>query len=984
MKNQIEISDLDGSNADRESRIRELLTRADKDGERLDPLTRRTFLKLTGASLALAGLAGCRRPVEKIVPYLSSPEEVVLGVPNYYATAMPFGLDAYGLIVESHEGRPTKIEGNPEHPSTLGGTNSMIQAAILELYDPERSKRIMNSGRAASWAEFVEFWRSLEGGFASSGGEGLALLTESFASPTLARLRRELAVRFPRMRWITYEPISDENLYEGVRWVFRKTLHPIYHFDRAAVIVSLDSDFLFTESGGLAAARGFASRRNPSEMTQNQRIDGMNRLYVVESLFSLTGAAADHRLAMRSSRIGLFAAALAGTLRKRGLPLQVGDLLDAEMPSENAHLLNALADDLIENAGACLIVAGRRQPPAVHALTLAMNSALGNQGKTVTWSGLQDAALPDRNQLKSLTEQMNQGGISCLIIIGGNPVFDAPADLDFAAALRQVKHSVHLSLFRNETSQETTWHLHRSHFLESWGDARSLDGTLSVIQPLIEPLYGGYSPVELLNLIASGEDRRGYEVVRDTWRAYLPAAEFETRWRTVLNDGVWKDSGIPVSVPQLDDTALHSHLASHPFPPSSEMELIFLPDAKIWDGRFSNNGWLQELPDSLTKITWNNVALISSAIATELGISDGDRIRLRGAGREIIIPAWVQPSQADGTVAVALGYGRTCAGGIGNGVGINAYPLRTTGSFDLLPDIALERAGGVSSLAVTQKQRSMMRRPLVREATLSEYRKNPAFARDRMEIPPLQSLWKEHEYSSGYQWGMVIDLNRCIGCQACVTACQAENNIPVVGKKRVLQGRIMHWIRVDGYWIEERAFTRLVFQPIPCQHCEMAPCENVCPVAATVHDKEGLNLMTYNRCVGTRYCSNNCPYKVRRFNFFHYTHQYPETLKMAQNPDVTVRSRGVMEKCTYCLQRINRAKLRAKQEEREVQDGEIQPACRQACPTGAITFGNINAQSKVRLLKENPLNYEILAEFNTRPRTSYLAKVRNPNPKLEA
>jgi molybdopterin-containing oxidoreductase family iron-sulfur binding subunit len=984
MKDQVEIPDLDGSDSERERRIRELLTRAYPEGEAPDPLSRRNFLKLASASLALAGLAGCRRPVEKIVPYLSAPEEVVLGVPNYYATTMPFGLDAYGLIVESHEGRPTKVEGNPEHPSTLGGSNSMIQAAILELYDPDRSRQIMNSGSVSSWAEFVEFWRTLESGFASSGGEGLALLSESFSSPTLSRLRKELTARYPRLRWVTYEPVSDENLYEGIRWICGETMHPLYHFDQASVIVSLDSDFLFTESGGIAGARKFTAGRNPAGKTRKERIGGMNRLYAIESLFTLTGAAADHRLALRSSRIGHFALALAAELQKRGLSLQIGALSDVSLPSSEAHFLTALADDLIENAGGCLIVAGRRQPPAVHALALVINSALGNLGKTVTFSELRDAAIPDRNDLKTLTEQMKRGEISSLIILGGNPVYDAPADLDFAAALKRVKHSIHLSLYRNETSQETTWHLHRAHFLECWGDARALDGALSVIQPLIEPLYGGHSPFELLNLMATGEDRRGYEVVRDTWRILLPTAGFETLWRQILNDGIWKDGGQSSTTAKLDPTALSVHLKGDPFPHSSGIELLFTPDPRIWDGRFANNGWLQESPDPVTKITWDNVALISPAFASELNISDGDRLRLRSGGREVVIPAWVQPGLADGTVAVALGYGRKCAGGTGDGVGTNVYPLRTVGSFDLLCEIVVERAGGANRLAVTQKQRSMMGRPLIREAKLTEYRKNPAFAREMVEVPPLQSLWKEHEYRSGYQWGMVIDLNRCIGCQACVTACQAENNIPIVGKERVIQGRIMHWIRVDGYWSEEGASMRLAFQPIPCQHCEMAPCENVCPVAATVHDKEGLNLMTYNRCVGTRYCSNNCPYKVRRFNFFHYTDKYPETLKMAQNPDVTVRSRGVMEKCTYCLQRINRAKIRANQEMREVQDGEILTACQQACPTGAITFGNINTQSMVRLLKENPLNYEILAEFNTRPRTSYLAKVRNPKPELEA
>jgi len=978
--------------------------------EAAEGLSRRAFMKLAGASMALAGLAGCRRPIEKIVPYLSTPEEVVLGMPNYYATAMPFGLDAQGLVVECHEGRPTKIEGNPLHPSTLGGSNVFMQAAILELYDPDRSRQVLHNGAASSWAEFVEFWRGLEAGYLSSGGAGLAVLSESFSSPTLARLKEQFQQRFPQAFWATYEPISDENIFAGIKAATGQDLRPVYHFDKADVILSLDADFLGTESGSVRYSRDFATRRRVSSPK-----DSMNRLYVVESAYSLTGAMADHRLTLASSSIGGLTALLALELATYGytvlsrasiqtyleqISIWLNDGGDAsplpdfqqpshrwsdyfDLPDDAKKFARVLAEDVTANGGRVLTIAGRRQPPAVHVLALAMNVALGNIGNTIAFSESKDTVLPNRASLAELTDRMSTGEISTLVMLGGNPVYNAPVDLEFKSALAKVPNSIHLSLHEDETSGASHWHINQAHFLESWGDARSLDGTLSVIQPMIAPLHGGRSSVEVLNLIATGADQPGYEIVRQTWEAQVIPERFEESWREILHDGILAGSALAEVPITIDEKALSEYLAANPLRQSAELELVFLPDAKVWDGRFANNGWLQELPDPVTKLTWDNAALISHSLALERGLRNGDLIRLKYRDRAIEIPVWVQPGMAEKMIAIPLGYGRSAAGAVGNGVGANAFLLRYSDNPDFCSGVTIEKLGMKHRFATTQKTRSQMGRPLIREASLEDYRFQPDFAQKMVEVPAGQSLWVEHQYIEGYQWGMAIDLNICTGCSACVIACQAENNIPIVGKKQVSKGREMHWLRVDAYYNGSDDDPRMVVQPMPCQHCEMAPCESVCPVFATSHDSEGLNVMTYNRCVGTRYCSNNCPYKVRRFNFFLYTGKYPELVKMARNPDVTVRSRGVMEKCSYCLQRINRGKYQAKREGRPVRDGDIVPACQQACPTGAIVFGNIrDLESRVAAGKKQERNYAILAEFNTRPRTTYLARLRNPNSRI--
>jgi molybdopterin-containing oxidoreductase family iron-sulfur binding subunit len=649
-----------------------------------------------------------------------------------------------------------------------------------------------------------------------------------------------------------------------------------------------------------------------------------------------------------------------------------------------------------------LIVAGERQPPAVHAAVCALNSYLGNTGETVSYYETRDAALPSVSSLASLVSAMQAGVIQTLVVLGGNPVFDAPADLDFASAMAKVPQTIALGHTVDETSVQATWHIPRAHFLESWGDARAVGGTLSIVQPLILPLFGGRTPVEVLRVMVGGEDRSAYDIVRETWTPILGEAEFDSRWNRVLHDGLLAGSELPEVVPDLTGEPL-AELAraagglraggapASPAEASVEagaLEIVFLPSPALHDGRFANNGWLQELPDPLTKLTWDNPALVSPKTAETLGLASEDVVRLDYAGRSIEVPVWLLPGMADGVVAVTLGYGRSHAGRVGSGVGVNAFAVRTSQAAGFGGGVSLTRLGRTYPLSATQEHGSMEGRPLVRESTLTELRAASAAPEGGGvpgEEPHHFSLWKEYAYDQGHQWGMTIDLNSCIGCNACMVACQSENNIPVVGKDQVARGREMHWIRVDRYFSGEPSGSAdVVFQPVPCMHCEDAPCEQVCPVAATVHDREGLNVMVYNRCIGTRYCSNNCPYKVRRFNFFNFTNDTPDILKLAMNPDVTVRARGVMEKCSYCTQRISKAKLDARLAGRELRDGDVRTACQQACPASAIEFGDLrDASSRVVQAKADPRNYALLDELNTKPRTTYLTKVRNPNPALE-
>ncbi|MFZ5981504.1 MAG: TAT-variant-translocated molybdopterin oxidoreductase [Candidatus Zixiibacteriota bacterium] len=949
---------------------------ADYHADRLSGMTRRNFLTLMGASMALASVAGCRRPVEKIIPYVTQPEEIIPGVPQYYATTMPFGNNAVGLLVQSREGRPIKIEGNPKHPSSLGATDFLTQASILGLYDPNRSKKVRHNGMEDSFDNFVSFWREKLAAFTANRGEGLAVLSETFASPTLARYKEDFEKTFPSALWATYEPISDENIFKAYKNVTGQSIRPLYRFERAEIILAVDSDFLQHESESVVAMRGFSDGRRVVSPE-----DKMNRLYVAESNFSVTGGMADHRLRIKSAEGGLLLVALAIELKKLGLTMEsVPETLPADF---DPRWVRALAKDLYDTRGRSLIVAGRRQPVEVHELALALNQALGNVGQTMTLKRLLDTTVSDREKLMLLTARMNGGHINTLIIFGGNPLYNTPADFPFAKAFEKVTHTVHLSAYVEETSRKVTWHIPRAHYLESWGDARAADGTLSVVQPMIEPLFGAHADIEMLALLTTGRDMRGYDIVRETWQNLLRSGDFEKQWRRVLHDGFRMDSASPDInfTPRKNIGEIFKSFENYTVD-KTQLEINFY-SSNLFDGRYANNGWLQELPDAVTKLAWDNAALVSVATAERLELKNNELVKLEFDGRELELPVWVCPGNADGTVAVALGYGRTDYGKIAAGVGFNAYTLCTSAAPFTGTGVKITKTGKFYELANVQDHNTMEGRPIIREATLDEYRANPVFAEEMVAHPPLRSIYPDHDYRKGYQWGMVIDLNVCTGCNACTIACQSENNIQIVGKEQVARGREMHWIRTDRYFVGDVDDPQMVHQPVPCQQCENAPCEQVCPVAATVHDSEGLNTMAYNRCIGTRYCSNNCPYKVRRFNFFNYVNKLTEVEKMAQNPDVTMRFRGVMEKCTFCLQRIKAAKSNAKLAGRTVVDGEFQTACEQACPAKAIRFGNLNdAESEVSKMKKYDRNYELLAELNVRPRNSYLAKLRNPNSEL--
>jgi len=947
--------------------------------------SRRTFLKFMGASMALAGLTSCRRPVEKIVPYVKSPENVIPGIPKYFATVIPDGVGAHGVVVESHEGRPTKIEGNEKHPSSQGAANSRHQAEILNLYDPDRPSAITSKNEKKTWAEFAEFWRSLYSDFLAGKGEGLALLSPSSSSPTLARLQREFQDTFPAAKWVTWDAVSDENIANGIQVATGQKYQHLYHLEKADVILSLDADILGNESASVASSKGFSRRRRIR--TEN---DSLNRLYIAESTMSVTGGMADHRMPLQGRQIGALAAVIAQALKKEGVAVAVADSLSAYKAGQfDAAWVKAIAADLAAARGKSLIVAGKKQPANVHALVFALNTALGNVGKTVSYCTLHDKSISDSASFVSLASDMASGKVKTLISLGGNPVYAAPVDTNFRSAYGKLQHSIHLGVSRDETGALAEWHIPETHFLEAWGDARAHDGTMSVVQPLIAPLFDSHSAIEVLALLISGREKPGYELVRDTWRVAARLGSGEKIWRRVLHDGLLADSAHSFVLPSVNTGLLARKLAENPFPQDAaaadNLEIGFTESSSIFDGRFANNGWLQEVPDPVTKIAWGNAALISVKYARELGVKNRDVINLAYEGQNLEVPVWIQPGQADYSVAVELGYGRKVAGRIGDNMGFNAYALRTSKAADYARGLKIVRTGRTTEVANTQDHSSMEGRAIVLTATADEYREHPTFAIDKTKAPHNESMWEDHKYDEGYQWAMAIDLNLCTGCSACTVACQSENNIPVVGKEQTAYGREMHWMRLDRYFEgEDLDNPQMVQQPVACQHCEMAPCEQVCPVAATTHDEEGLNTMTYNRCIGTRYCANNCPYKVRRFNFYNYTNDTPEIVKMAMNPNVTVRFRGVMEKCTFCVQRINEAKESAKQDDRKVLDGDLKTACQQTCPTDAIVFGDINnPESEVSKTKEQNRNYNMLNELNLRTRTSFLAKIRNPNPALE-
>ncbi len=960
--------------------------------------TRRDFLKLMGAALAMAGLTGCapQPPRETIVPYVTPPEEVVPGKPLFFATAIKWDGYAIGVLAENHLGRPTKLEGNPDHPASLGGSNPFVQGSVLNLYDPDRAQVITRDGIINTWENFLAELDPRLDALAQEGGAGLRLLTGTVTSPTLASQIGAFLERFPQAQWHQYEPVGHDNAYAGANMAFGRVVQPVYHFDHAQRILSLDADFLYADPGSIRYARDFMDRRRVWQQTE------MNRLYVVESTPTITGAKADHRLRAQASQIEEFVRLLARAVE---VPFDVE--IAGSLDTQQTFWIEAVARDLISNPGESLVIAGESQPPVVHALVHAINQTLGSNGATVTYiepvdrAGAGSEPVSHLQSLRELSEAMAAGDVNTLIILESNPVLTAPVDFAFADALEQVEFSVQLSYFYDETARRCDWHIPSLHELESWGDARAYDGTATILQPLIAPLYGGRNPLELMALLNASTTQSAYDLVRAFWESYYgelpdpPQANAELFWRTALHDGIVAGSAFAPLDLQPQPFELPPVAA-----PSGELELNFRPDSTVWDGRFARNAWLQELPKHLTLLTWDNALLISPATAEQLGIATEDLVEVTLQDRTIEAAAWVLPGHADGSVTLSLGYGQPSQELVGDARGFNAYALRTSDAFWVGAGVQLRPLGRTYSLASTQSHAGLAGRDLVRAASLAHFLEEPDFAArgsdaalalgadatgsgaEQGEGPP-PSLYPEFPYE-GNAWAMEIDLTACIGCNACTIACEVENNIPVVGKEGVRNGREMHWLKVDRYYAGPLDEPETFFQPRPCMHCEKAPCEPVCPVAATVHDSEGLNEMVYNRCVGTRYCSNNCPYKVRRFNFYEYNGEEIPLMQMWRNPDVTVRERGVMEKCTYCVQRINQARIEAEKENRPIRDGEVLTACQQACPTRAITFGNLNdPDSVVAQQKQNPLNYGLLAELGTQPRTTYLAAVLNLNPELQ-
>ena len=934
--------------------------------------SRRDFIRLLGASLSLAGFSSCtKQPIEKIVPYVKQPEEVIPGQALRFATATQFGGFGQGLLVTSYEGRPTKIEGNPSHPSSLGATTVWAQADVLDLYDPDRAQTVKTAG-AVRTAD--DFWNALN--FAlqtvkSNAGATFRILIEPISSPTLFAQLADTLKRLPNARWCSWDPLNRDNLSAG---------EGICDFSKAKVIVALDSDFLYAHPHALRYARDFASGRRVIEHGGAR----MNRFYAAEPTSTITGSNADHRIAVAACEVLPLAQAILSSL---GTGAAVGSKIDRQ------SWVAAVVRDLQANRGASIVVAGETQPPEVHAVVAQINAALGNNGATIF--PVPPLSLPDHKiELRELADEMHRGMVELLIILGGNPAYDGPVDFDFAGALEKVKLRVHHSVHFNETSRRCHWHLPATHFLETWSDIRAFDGTISIVQPLIEPMYSGISAHELLDGLSGNSPRQPYQIVRNRWAGATPAPDFERKWRQALSDGIVREVNfsstypLPVGEGGTSATGERDQPAATPqrFNPSTPgFEILFRPDISVRDGRYANNGWLQELPRQFSKLVWDNAALISPRLAERENLENGDVVELTFRNRSLRAPVWIQPGQAENSITLPLGYGRDVVGNVGRNVGFNAYRLRPSDALWFGNGLTIRKTGEKHSLVSTQQHYVTGDRGIVHEATLDHFISEPSFAQKTEQLPPLdETLYQPNEFPyKGYKWAMVVDLNTCVGCHACTIACQAENNIPVVGKQQVAVHREMHWIRVDTYYSGGADDPRFTHQPVPCMHCENAPCELVCPVGATVHDNEGLNLQIYNRCVGTRYCSNNCPYKVRRFNFLEYNNGLSPAEKLVKNPDVTVRSRGVMEKCTYCLQRINAARINSELEQRTIRDGEIIPACAQVCPVEAITFGNVNdPQSRVARFKRSPLNYWMLGELNTQPRTSYLAKLRNLNREL--
>jgi Fe-S-cluster-containing dehydrogenase component len=980
----------------------------------LDPMSRRRLFQLMGASMALAGVAGtgCRRyQKEEIIPLARRPEDETPGIAQQYATAWDFGGVGQPLLATSYEGRPIKVDGNPEHPFTKparedyvvagtqrqAGSSALIQASILHCYDPDRSKGYLRNGVGATDTDFRN-WLSGEMAALKAGGARVRVLSEASSSPTLQRLRDQLLQQLPGAKWYEWEAVSFDNERAGLKMAYGRPLRAVPHLDRAMRQVVLDSDLFVEHPARTRLGRDWAVSR---------RWEGsdMGRLYAIESSFTTTGAVADHRLPIRSELILPLAHEL--DARLSNVPGPAAEFLKDDRVK---RFIDAIVQDLGENPGRSVVLAGRRQPPEVHALVAHINQQIGAVGQTVDYIADPDPMRLDHGAaIVELSREMAAGGVDYLFVLGANPVFDAPVDLDFAGALKKVaKASVHLSEYEDETSLETMWHVPRAHYLEHWNDTRSWDGTVTMAQPLIEPMYNGLSSIELVQLLV-GEEPDGRKAVEKTFTDVLrPSVTF----RKAIHDGYVDGTTSPV-----DNAGQTSPLPPTQFTKAQlggmrrdgGVEVTFVPSSQTWDGRFANNSWLQELPDFLTKACWDNYAMVGPSTSKALRLDNDTIIKVTVDGRELDIPCYTMPGQAQDSIAVVLGGGRRAAGRVGgeknHTVGVNVYTVRSAkGGLEIAPDSAVAPTGRGYEIAdtvehwdiqaglikdIAQKEIASRIPELVKEATLQQT-KSPVWRAEEEPHFPEESLWKEHEYPEGrvHKWGMAIDLSTCTGCNSCVVACVAENNIPVVGRSNIFFNREMHWLRIDRYFSGSPEDPEIVHQPLGCVQCENAPCEQVCPVGATLHSSEGLNDMVYNRCIGTRYCLNNCPYKVRRFNFFNYTEQFKDARNKVRrllfNPEVTVRSRGVMEKCTYCVQRIQNAKITAKNQRVAIEDGDIVTACQAACPTEAIVFGDLNDEkSRVRRLHEDRRGYQMLSgELNTKPRTHHLARIRNPHKDL--
>ena len=979
-------------------------------GEWVDSVSRRGFLKVMGASLALAGLAGCtKQPDEPIYPYVKQPEDLILGKPMYFATAFPFPTGAIPVLVKSDAFRPIKIEGNPEHPMSKGKSDSFSQATLLGLYDPDRSQHVMRRGETSDWSTFQTDYVNSMAAKKASGGAGVYFLSETITSPTVAGQWKMVQAAYPQATLVQYEPVNRDAAMTASKAVFGDFVDAQYKLDDADVILSLDADFLsgIAHPGFLPLAASYAKRHRYSEDAT------MNRMYVVESMPTVTGFKAEHRLALKPSELAQFAQALAGN----------GAFSSAASQSFAAAVLA----DLKKSAGRCVVIPGEQAPAAVHAAAAMLNAQLGNVGKTVIYTETVNP-LPtiQGDAMKALVADMNAGKVEMLLMLGVNPVYDAPADLHFADALAKVSTTVHMGMYFDETAEMSHWHVNQAHYLETWSDARTYDGTLSIVQPMIDPLYAGKTIHDFLQALLPDAGLSAMSAVR----ANAKLAD-EAAWRKALHSG-WVDGS------SFTAKSVAAKAASLPAPVGSGLEISFKPDTGLYDGRFANIGWLQETPRQVTSLSWDNAALMSLETMSSLGLDENSIVEITLNGRSIRAGALMVPGHADGTITVHLGSGHRTGGRVAAGVGFNAYLVRTSDAPYYGVNATAKKVDGIFDLCVTkvhniehrgsfaqhdlEKPESdkdgvyslagheAMERSIIRYATLAEVKANPKFAHeggasgtlinkvgyaalgerqtDDETFFPTSWNYKKPEASTGgttmqNAWGMAIDLNSCVGCNACIVSCYAENNIPVVGREQVKIGRNMQWIRIDTYFEGDLHAPKAHFQPMTCQHCENAGCEQVCPVGATVHTPEGINTMVYNRCVGTRYCSNNCPYKVRRFNFLLYSDYETESLKLMRNPDVSVRSRGVMEKCSYCIQRVEAVKIEADKENRAIADGEIVTACQQACPTDAISFGNINdPNSQVAKRKAQERDYQVLSDLNYRPRTTYTAGVINPNPEL--